>query len=77
MVPLQGSHTLQTRCSQADPAAFTALRANAVQVLSAQLLLDESLSRTGPLSIISSTSLRSSALIYLVQDRCYFNGLSS
>lgn len=46
-------------------------------MLSAQLLLDKSLPRTGPLSIISFTSLRSSALIYLVQDHCYFNGLPS
>lgn len=77
MVPLQGSHTLQPRCSRADCAAFIALSANGVQMLSAQLLLDKSLPRTGPLSIISFTSLRSSALIYLVQDRCYFNGLPS
>lgn len=69
------SRILQQRCSWADPAGFIIDGANRVQMLSAQFPLDKSLSRTGLLPIISFTSLSSSALIYLLQNHCYFNGL--
>lgn len=59
---------------QTDPSGFIIHSANRVQMLPAQLLLDESLSRTEPLPIVSLTSLSSSALIYLLQNHC-FSGL--